>query len=230
MATIRKFWGILHHSRLNLWTFLGLSANDTQTSVVLSGISIYRTPFPHLTRIVHRNGIIHIGNASCLCPCRSKDQALCEGVSAQAMQMRAYAHIPTHAMWWGTNACISMLGYANTGIKRGTYGCPVLYIWSSFTKARQRCSKLNPRHSAVAFLYTPVERNGTLFSDTGTNEITSVLHKYKTPVTKCCILTSCWVNLVCIRHLIVKMMPEKHAWGPDFLMSDSPYIFQLFEN
>ena len=34
----------------------------------------------------------------------------------------------------------------------------------------------------------------------------------------------------CIRHLIVKIMPEKHAWGPDFLMSDSPYIFQLFQN
>ena len=25
-------------------------------------------------------------------------------------------------------------------------------------------------------------------------------------------------------------MPEKHVWGPDFLMSDSLYIFQLFEN
>ena len=25
-------------------------------------------------------------------------------------------------------------------------------------------------------------------------------------------------------------MPAKFAWGPDFLMSDSPYIFQLFEN
>ena len=25
-------------------------------------------------------------------------------------------------------------------------------------------------------------------------------------------------------------MPEKYARGPDFLMSDSPYIFQLFES
>ena len=62
------------------------------------------------------------------------------------------------------------------------------------------------------------------------NELTSVLHKYKTPVTKCCILNCCWVNLVCIRHLIVKIIPEKHAWGPDSLISDSPYIFQLFES
>ena len=78
---------------------------------------------------------------------------------------------------------------------------------------------------------TPLcKSNGTFFSDMGINELTSVLHKYKTPVTKCCILTCCCVNLVCIRHLIVKIMPEKHVWGPDFLMPDSLYIFQLFEN
>ena len=78
---------------------------------------------------------------------------------------------------------------------------------------------------------TPLcKSNGTFFSYIDINELTSVLHKYKTPVTKCCIFTCCWVNLVCIRHLIVKIMPEKHVWGPDFLMSDSPYIFQLFEN
>ena len=78
---------------------------------------------------------------------------------------------------------------------------------------------------------TPLcKSNGTFFSDMDTNELTSVLHKYKTPVTKCCISTCCWVNLVGIRHLIVKIMPEKHVWGPDFLMSDSLYIFQLFEN
>ena len=78
---------------------------------------------------------------------------------------------------------------------------------------------------------TPLcKSNGTFFSYIDINELTSVLHKYKTPVTKCYIFTCCWVNLVCIRHLIVKIMPEKHVWGPDFLMSDSPYIFQLFEN
>ena len=33
--------------------------------------------------------------------------------------------------------------------------------------------------------------NGTLFSDIGINELTSVLHNYKTPVTKYCILTCC---------------------------------------
>ena len=88
----------------------------------------------------------------------------------------------------------------------------------------------------IIIIITPAERtplcksNGTLFSDIDINELTSVLQKYKTPVTKCCILTCCWVNLVCIRHLIVKIMPEKHAWGPDFLMSDSPYIFQLFKS
>ena len=77
---------------------------------------------------------------------------------------------------------------------------------------------------------TPLcKSNGTFFSDMVINDLTSVLHKYKTPVTKCCILTFCWVNLVCIRHLIVKIMPGKHECGPDFLMSDSPhmYIFQL---
>ena len=68
------------------------------------------------------------------------------------------------------------------------------------------------------------------FSDMDINELTSVLHKYKTPVTECCILTCCWENLVCIRHLIVKIMPEKHVWGTNFLMSDSLYVFQLFEN
>ena len=79
--------------------------------------------------------------------------------------------------------------------------------------------------------YTPLcKSNGTFFSDMDINELNSVLHKYKTPVTECCILTCCWVNLVCIRHLIVKIMPEKHVRGPDFLMSDSLYIFQLFEN
>ena len=67
------------------------------------------------------------------------------------------------------------------------------------------------------------------FSDMDINELTSVLLKY-TPVTKCCILTCFGVNLVCIRQLIVKIMPEKHVWGPDFLMSDSLYIFQLFAN
>ena len=78
---------------------------------------------------------------------------------------------------------------------------------------------------------TPLcKSNGTFLSDMDINELTSVLHKYKTPVTKCCILTCCWVNLVCIRHLIVKIMPEKHLWGPDFLISDSLYIFQLFKN
>ena len=30
-----------------------------------------------------------------------------------------------------------------------------------------------------------------LFSDMDINELTSVLHKYKTPVPKCCILTCC---------------------------------------
>ena len=84
---------------------------------------------------------------------------------------------------------------------------------------------------AISQLGTPLcKSNGIFFSDMDINELTSVLHKYKTPVTKCCILTCCWANLVCIRHVIVKIMPEKHAWGPDFLMSDSPYIFQLFEN
>ena len=29
---------------------------------------------------------------------------------------------------------------------------------------------------------------------------------------------------------IVKIIAQKHAWGPDFLMSDTPYIFQLFLN
>ena len=85
--------------------------------------------------------------------------------------------------------------------------------------------------SAGLLMSTPLcKSNGTFFSDMDINELTSVLHKYKTPVTKCCILTCCWVNLVCIKHLIVKIMPEKHVWGPDFLMSDSLYIFQLFEN
>ena len=83
----------------------------------------------------------------------------------------------------------------------------------------------------VISVYTPMcKSNGTFFSDMDINELTSVLHKYKTPVTKYCILICCWVNTVCIRHLIVKMMPEKHVWGPDFLISDSPYIFQLFGN
>ena len=85
--------------------------------------------------------------------------------------------------------------------------------------------------TSTADACTPLcKSNGTLFSDIDINELTSVLHKYKTPVTKCCILTCCWVNLVCIRHLIANIMPEKHAWGPNFLMSDSPYIFQLFES
>ena len=78
---------------------------------------------------------------------------------------------------------------------------------------------------------TPLcKSNGTFLSDMDINELTSVLHKYETQVTKCCILTCCWVNLVCIRHLTVKIVPERHVWGPDFLMSDSPYIFQFFEN
>ena len=76
----------------------------------------------------------------------------------------------------------------------------------------------------------PCAKVMALFSDMVINELTSVLHKYKTPLTKCCILTCCLVNLVCIRHLIVKIMPEKHVWGPDFLMSDALYIFQLYEN
>ena len=61
--------------------------------------------------------------------------------------------------------------------------------------------------------YTPLcKSNGTFFSGMDINALTSVLHKYKTPVTKCCTFNCCWVNLVCIRHLIVKIMPEKHAW------------------
>ena len=80
------------------------------------------------------------------------------------------------------------------------------------------------------YVHPCAKSNGTLFSDIDINEFTSVLHKYKTPVTKCCILTCCWVNLVSIRYLIVKIMPEKHACSPDFSMSDSPYIFQLFES
>ena len=82
----------------------------------------------------------------------------------------------------------------------------------------------------VKFWVHPCVKVMALSLDMDINGLTSVLHKYKTPATKCCILTCCWVNLVCIKHLIVKIMPEKHAWGPDFLMSDSPYIFQLFDN
>ena len=78
---------------------------------------------------------------------------------------------------------------------------------------------------------TPLcKSNGTFFSGMDINELTSILHKYKTPLTKRCMLTCCWVNLVCIRHLIVEIMPEKPVWGPDFLMSDLPYIVKLFEN
>ena len=63
--------------------------------------------------------------------------------------------------------------------------------------------------SPVGFITcTPLcKSNGTLFLDIDIIELTSILHKYKTPVTKRCILTCCWVNLVCIRHLIVKIMP-----------------------
>ena len=39
---------------------------------------------------------------------------------------------------------------------------------------------------------TPLcKSNGTFSSDMDINELTSVLHKYKTPVTNCCILTCC---------------------------------------
>ena len=85
--------------------------------------------------------------------------------------------------------------------------------------------------TSVDISCTPLYKsNEPFFSGLDITELTLVLHKYKTPVTMCCILTCCWVNLVCARHLIVKIMPEKHAWGPVFLISDSTYIFQLFEN
>ena len=85
--------------------------------------------------------------------------------------------------------------------------------------------------SSTVRMCTPLcKSNGTFFSDMDINELTSVMHKYNTPVTKWCILICCWVNLVCIRRLIVKIMPEKHVWGHDSLMSASLYIFQLFEN
>ena len=57
----------------------------------------------------------------------------------------------------------------------------------------------------------PCAKVMALFSDMDINVLTSALYKYKTPVTRYCILTCWWVNLVCIRHLIVKIMPEKHA-------------------
>ena len=102
--------------------------------------------------------------------------------------------------------------------------------WILLTKGQHCTALMFPLIYAPTNCWPPLcKSNGTFFSDMDINELTSVLHKYKTPVTKCCILT-CWVNLVCIRHLIVKIMPEKHVWGPDFLMSDSLYIFQLFEN
>ena len=89
--------------------------------------------------------------------------------------------------------------------------------------------ELHPVHSIWA--HTPLcKSNGTFFSGMDINELTSGFRKYKNPVTKCCILACCCGNLVCVRHVIVKIMPEKHAWGPDFFMSNSPYIFQLFEN
>ena len=78
LATILTFRGIPHHSRLNLRTFPGMSADNPQTVVVLSGESVNRTLFPRLTRIVRRNGVIHFGNVSWSCPCSSGRQALPE--------------------------------------------------------------------------------------------------------------------------------------------------------
>ena len=75
LATIRTFRGIPHHSRLNARTFPGLSPDNPQTVLVLSGESVNRTLFPRLTRMVRRNGIIHFGNASCSCPCSRGHQA-----------------------------------------------------------------------------------------------------------------------------------------------------------
>ena len=109
LATIRTFRGIPHHSRLNPRTFPGLSPDNPQTVVVLSGGSVNRTLFPRLTRIVRRNGVIHFGNVSCSCPCSSGRQAFNDdptcnwsgscressgslGSQAEAMQKPRWSH------------------------------------------------------------------------------------------------------------------------------------------
>ena len=62
------------------------------------------------------------------------------------------------------------------------------------------------------------------------NEFMSDFQEYKNPVIKRYMLTYGRENLVCISLLIVFIIPDKHTWGPDFLMSSSSHIFQLFEH
>ena len=102
----------------------------------------------------------------------------------------------------------SYLGFGLTQVDEITSGTTIYVVCPT-----QLMPWLLHRHICFESACTPLcKSNGTFFSDIDINELTSVLHKYKTPVTKCCILTRCWVNLVCIRHLIVKIMPEKHVW------------------
>ena len=77
-------------------------------------------------------------------------------------------------------------------------------------------------------MYITVQINGTFSQGMEFNELVSNFQWFKKPLTKCYVLTCCCVNVVCVSHLIVQVMPEKHARGSDFWMSSLPHIFHLF--
>ena len=66
---------------------------------------------------------------------------------------------------------------------------------------------------------TPLcKSNGTFSKGTDINEFMSDFRTYKNPAIERYMLTYCRENLVCVSLLVVKIIPDKHTWGPDSLM------------